>query len=219
MVAKANVHPADAARAKLMGQHLQDRLGDVGIHYRTQLQQRGFSRRQVQRIYQGEIESLRLETLTALAKLFDLSAWQLLQELEAVAISTNPQGRSPHLDVEPSSETFLRQTIQRQALETLESFLRFWPTAAYAAQQNPTAPAVKLLPLIKPVMTLLSDWDVRAIAEVGAWVNFDPTLHQSGVPDLPPGTTVRVTHQGYVWGNPPRLLFRAQVVPGQNNSP
>lgn len=217
MVAKANVHPSDAVRVERIGQHLQDRLGQVGIHYRVHLQQRGFSRRQVQRIYQGDLGTLRLETLTALAKLFDLSVGQLLRELEVVSNAADPQ--DPHSPLDPAAETLLRRTIQRQALDTLESFLRFWPTAAYAAQQNPTAPAVKLLPLIKPVMTLLADWDVRAIAEVGDWVNFDPTLHQSSIADLPLGTAVRVSHQGYVWGNPPRLLFRAQVVPGQNNSP
>lgn len=218
----ATTPSSDITTPTLIGKHLRHRLERVGILYRTHLVQRGFSRRQVQHIYQGEMGALRLETLTALAQLFGISAGQLLTELETISQRSLPSPLPSVAALAPSpesSDAFLRETLQRQALDTLESFLRFWPTAAYAAQQNPTAPAVKLLPLVNPVMKLLEDWGVRAIAPVGEWVVFDPTLHQSSTAGIMPGIQVRVTHQGYVWGEPPRLLFRAQVVPGQNNTP
>ncbi|HEY9738045.1 MAG TPA: helix-turn-helix domain-containing protein [Trichocoleus sp.] len=105
----------------------------------------------------------------------------------------------------------LRVDFQKAALASLESWLTQWPTAAYAAQQNPQAPAVRLLPLMKPIEALLAEWGVRAIASVGEEVPYDPTLHQLIEGTAQPGQTVRIRYTGYWHGE--RLLQRAKVSP------
>ncbi|HEY9295620.1 MAG TPA: nucleotide exchange factor GrpE, partial [Phormidium sp.] len=101
------------------------------------------------------------------------------------------------------------QEFQQQSLQILESWLIQWPRAAYAAQQNPEAPAVKLLPLLRPVEQLLREWGVEAIASVGAELPFDPQQHQLIKGTAQPGDTVKVTHIGYRQGD--KLLHRAKV--------
>ena len=105
----------------------------------------------------------------------------------------------------------LWQEFQRSSLQTLESWLLQWPTAAYAAQQNPQAPAVKLLPLLRPVEQLLQQWGVEAIAAVGTEVPYDPQVHQLMAGMAEAGDPVRVRYTGYRQGD--KLLYRAKVSP------
>ncbi|BAY51959.1 hypothetical protein NIES2134_104430 [Thermostichus vulcanus NIES-2134] len=174
-----------------MSQRLQERLLRVGITRKSQLRRKGFTRQQANAIWLGDLHRLRLETLEHLAQVLGLTPLELLQWLYG--------------------ESTAEATLQHQALQILEPFLRFWPTAAYAAHQNPTAPAQRILPLVKPVFQLLEQWGVRLIGEVGACVPFDPRQHQSDRAPLEAGTPVRITHAGYWWGD--RLLFRAMVTP------
>jgi|GEM_PF-5840094 len=171
---------------------LQTRLARRGITCKSHLRRHGFSRGQAHAIWTGELHRLRLQTIEQLAALLafsPLAFWQWLYE-----DTTSPAAE-----------------LQYRALNTLEPFLRFWPMAAYAASQNPTAPAQRILPLVKPVFTLLEQWGVTPIGEVGAVVPFDPRQHQSNVGHLAAGRPVRISHPGYWWGD--RLLFRAQVTP------
>jgi molecular chaperone GrpE (heat shock protein) len=113
----------------------------------------------------------------------------------------------------------LWQEFQQESVQTLESLLLQLPTAAYAAQQNPQAPAVKLLPLLRPLDTLLERWGIERIAPVGAEVPYDPQQHQlmgdtaqlSGFQsdNVQLGDRVKVRYTGYRQGD--RLLYRAKV--------
>lgn len=172
-----------------MSQHLQARLAMAGITRKSQLRRQGFTRHQANAIWSGDLHRLRLETLEHLAHVLGVTPLEFWQWF---------YGESG-------------ATLQHQALQILEPFLRFWPTAAYAASQNPTAPAQRILPLVKPVFQLLEQWHVKAIGEVGEVVAFDPHQHQGDRGPLSAGTPVRITHLGYWWGD--RLLFRAVVTP------
>jgi molecular chaperone GrpE (heat shock protein)/DNA-binding Xre family transcriptional regulator len=113
----------------------------------------------------------------------------------------------------------LLQEFQQSSLQILESLLLQLPTAAYAAQQNPQAPAVKLLPLLKPLDRLLQEWGIEAIGVVGAEIPYNPQWHQlmDGVAE--PGDSasadspvrVKVRYIGYRQGD--KLLYRAKVSP------
>jgi DNA-binding Xre family transcriptional regulator/molecular chaperone GrpE (heat shock protein) len=104
----------------------------------------------------------------------------------------------------------IQQELQQQSLQILEPFLLQWPTAAYAARNNPSAPAVKLLPLARPIDQLLQTWGITPIGEVGSNVAYDPQLHDVlNGGSLPAGTLVRVRTVGYYQGE--RLLYRAKV--------
>ena len=105
----------------------------------------------------------------------------------------------------------LWQEFQQSSVQVLESLLLQLPTAAYAAQQNPQAPAVKLLPLLRPLDQLLQAWDIEPIATVGAEVSYDPQQHQLMAGVAQPGDRVKVRYTGYRQGN--RLLYRAKVSP------
>lgn len=118
----------------------------------------------------------------------------------------------------------LVQDFQRTTLQTLEPLLLQWPTAAHAARNNPQAPAVKVLPLLRPLEQLLQAWQVEPIGTVGTEVPYDPQWHQlipsmqgNGVGlDIHPGDFVRVRYVGYRQGK--QLLHRAKVSTGGGNS-
>ena len=105
----------------------------------------------------------------------------------------------------------LWQEFQQSSVQVLESLLLQLPTAAYAAQQNPQAPAVKLLPLLRPLDQLLQAWGIEPIATVGAEVPYDPQQHQLMAGVAQPGDRVKVRYTGYRQGD--RLLYRAKVSP------
>jgi molecular chaperone GrpE (heat shock protein) len=99
-------------------------------------------------------------------------------------------------------------------LQVLESFLIYWPTAADKAKQNPDLPAVRLLPLVKPVEKLLQQWGVEAIASVGEELPYDPQWHRLKEGTAEPGDPVQVSNVGYRIGD--KLLHRATVMPISN---
>ncbi len=103
----------------------------------------------------------------------------------------------------------LTQEFQRSSLQLLESWLIQWPTAALAAQRNPKLQAIKLLPLLKPVVNLLKHWGVEAIASVGEQVPYNPRCHELMEGTAEPGDLVKVRYVGYRQGD--HLLYRAKV--------
>jgi molecular chaperone GrpE (heat shock protein) len=105
----------------------------------------------------------------------------------------------------------VRQEFQQSSLQVLESWLVQWPTAANAAQQNQQLPAVRLLPLVRPVEQLVQEWGVEAIAAVGSELPYDPQWHQLMAGTAQPGELVRVRYTGYRQGE--KLLYRAKVSP------
>ena len=105
----------------------------------------------------------------------------------------------------------LWQEFQQASVQTLESLLLQLPTAIYAAQQNPQAPAIKLLPLLRPLAQLLAEWGIESIAPVGAEIPYDPQHHQLIAGTAQTGEQVKVRYTGYRQGE--RLLYRAKVSP------
>ncbi len=105
----------------------------------------------------------------------------------------------------------LWQEFQQASVQVIESLLLQLPTALYAAQQNPQAPAVKLIPLLRPIDALLEQWGMIAIAPVGSEIPYDPQSHQLLEGTANPGDRVRVRYTGYRQGE--KLLYRAKVSP------
>ena len=198
---------------------LQQLMDKVGIHSFNQLSQiTGVSRRQIDRLRQGEVSQMRVETLMKLCDALHLSASQLLNEFSSESIFniSDKQENSPlkqeyqrlqqQLDVQRET---LKQEFQQASLQVIESWLVQWPTAAYSARQNEQLPAVRLLPLIQPVEQLMAEWGVIAIASVGEEVPYNPQLHQLMSGTAQSGDMVRVRYTGYRHGD--KLLYRAKV--------
>jgi molecular chaperone GrpE (heat shock protein) len=177
---------------------------------------------------------MRLETLLKLSQALQVSVSELLETFSPESIFPNsPADReeAAMLLADEASQTVevLRQEYQRlqqqlehqresliqefqqSSLQVLESWLVQWPTAAYAAQQNQQLPAVRLLPLVRPVEQLLQQWGVEAIASVGSELAYDPHLHQLMEGTAQPGELIRVRYTGYRIGE--KLLYRAKVSP------
>ena len=112
-------------------------------------------------------------------------------------------------------EQEVRQRVQRDAIATLESWLVQWPTAVYAAQNNPDLSATKLLPLARPIETLLQSWDVTPIGTVGQEEPFDPTIHQPREGNPQVGQIVRIRNVGYRHGE--KIVYRAKVSPSSSS--
>ena len=176
------------------------------------------SQRQIIRLQYGLLPKLPVETLLKLSQALQVTPHQLLTQFAR----SIPDTEEPDIDslkqeyqrlqqqLEQQRDT-LRQEFQQVSLQALESWLVQWPTAAAAAEKNPQLPAVRLLPLIKPVEQLLKQWDVEAIASVGEEVAYDPQHHQLIEGTAAPGEPVKVRYTGYRQGE--KLLHRAKVSP------
>jgi transcriptional regulator with XRE-family HTH domain len=204
----------------------------VGIgSLRTLAQQSGVSRRQIEWLRRGKIQHLSVQNAIRLASTLNLTLIDLLRTFEGsspdsstltsnktclnraqdsqnVALMADYQRRQEELEHLRSQ---LQETFQSEALNILESLILQWPTAAHAAQNNPTLPAVRLISLLKPLEQLLQAWEIEAIATVGTLVPYDPTLHQWSGETAPPEIQhpVLVSHVGYRQRE--RLLYRAKV--------
>ena len=105
----------------------------------------------------------------------------------------------------------LEAEFQQASLETIESWLLQWPTAAAAVRQNPQLPAPRLLSLVEPVEQLLHQWQVETIATVGEELAYDPQYHQLMKGIAEPGELVKVRYVGYKQKD--KLLYKAKVSP------
>ncbi|MGL5033842.1 MAG: nucleotide exchange factor GrpE [Microcystaceae cyanobacterium] len=185
----------------------------------------GLSGYQVSRIQHGLLAKMSVEALIMLTKALNLPISEVLAILSpALAVTPLPIAGENLLESKGLREDYdrlkiqleqqkeqLQGELQQQVLQTLEPWLLQWPTAAAKAQQDPAFPAQKLLPLVRPLANLLTQWQVEAIASVGAIVEFDPQHHQlmAGEQDLTQGTRAIVRYVGYRQGK--KLLYRAQV--------
>jgi molecular chaperone GrpE (heat shock protein) len=176
------------------------------------------SEKQVMQLRHGAIVHMRLETLLKLSQALQISVSELLETFSKPEVDSTPPAL-PDLQQEYTrlqarlthQKQDLWQEFQQSSLQVLESLLLQLPTAVYAAQQNPQAPAVKLLPLLKPLDRLLQEWGVEQIAAVGAELPYDPQHHQLMEGSAETGDRVRVRYTGYRQGD--RLLYRAKVSP------
>jgi DNA-binding Xre family transcriptional regulator len=202
-------------------QQLQELMQQVGISsFRALARQAEVSHWQVRQLRQGKALQMRVEPLLMLANVLQVTLSELLVRCAGVE-ATEPLEQSSTLQAEydrlqiqmqQQRETLL-QEFQLTSLDILESWLRNWPTAAYAATQNPELPAVRLLPLLHPVERLLQEWGVEAIASVGSEIPYNPQQHQLREGNAQPGELVRVRSTGYRQGE--KLLYRAEVSPRQ----
>lgn len=197
--------------------------------YRALSQTSGVPRSAIDGLRHGQVGRLRVDVLQRLGQALGLSLEVLVDRFSSLNLS-QPVGGSGaeavgqvkalrqecdrlQTQLATQAET-VRQQVQQEAIAQLETWLVQWPTFAHAAQQKPDLSAQKLLPLVRPVETLVQSWGVTPIETVGAEVSYDPQIHQpskAGV--LSPGQPVRVSHVGYRQGD--RLLYRAKVVPIQ----
>ncbi|MEM7794440.1 MAG: helix-turn-helix transcriptional regulator [Cyanobacteria bacterium P01_C01_bin.118] len=182
------------------------------------------SRWQVQQLRQGKIETMRLSVLKKLAEAMDCSLVDLLQTFDSKqseqAIGATDNNNEVTLlrqeyarlekCLEQQHET-LHHQFQTDALQVLESWLTYWPTAAKAATDRDDFDAKKLLPLVKPVERLVTSWGVSAIGSVGEQLAYDPQQHQLARGMATTGDPVRISHVGYRHGE--NLFQRAKVLP------
>ncbi|WNZ43835.1 helix-turn-helix transcriptional regulator [Leptolyngbya boryana CZ1] len=169
----------------------------------------GISEKQLLKIRKGEFQQLKLETLTQFAIKLELSLADLLALFELIPSLQKEYDRLK-AQLSEQRETLL-QEFQQSSLQTLEPWLLQWSAAAYAAQQNPQAPAVKLLPLVRPIEQLLQNWGIEQSAIVGSEIPYDPQQQQLMGGMAEAGDLVRVRYAGYRQGE--RLLYRAKVSP------
>jgi DNA-binding Xre family transcriptional regulator len=197
-----------------------------GLPHFQSLYKAGLSKQQIKDLRQGKIDRLRLSSLHKIAQVLNISLEELLQQFSPAFGFAVPQGIASSKPHQPEIQALkqeyqrladqlaqqrqtLQQVFQTESLQILESWLIQWPKAAHAARHNPQLPAVKLLPLIRPIEELLKRWQVEPIGEVGAEVAYDPQLHQLQNGAAAPATPVRVEYVGYRQGD--RLLHRAKV--------
>lgn len=186
----------------------------------------GVSEKQLRRLRKGEIEQLRVEVLLKLSQTLQVSVNELLATFSVGTTTVqSPQQNGESLSVlqqeyqklqkqlETQRET-LKQEFQQSSLQILESWLLQWPTAAYAAGQNQQLPAVRLLPLLRPVEQLMQEWGVEAIASVGSEIPYEPQWHQLMDGTAALGEVVKVRYVGYRSAG--KLLYRAKVSPISN---
>ncbi|HEY9880456.1 MAG TPA: helix-turn-helix domain-containing protein [Leptolyngbyaceae cyanobacterium] len=214
---------------------LRQLMNQVGLHsFRSLTEAAGVSDWTIQQIRRGQINALRLEVVLKVSQALQVPLNDLLAQLSPAAPSIGGMESSSNnastaqveqlqqeykrlqLQMEQQRES-LRAEFQAEALTAIEAWLLQWPTAAYAAQQNPQVPAIRLIPLMQPLERLLTEWEVRAIASVGSEVPYDPQLHQMMEGTAQPGDLIRIRYTGYWHGD--KLLHRAKVSPVSPNAP
>ncbi len=202
-------------------QRLRSQMQSLGVlSFKALSQRAGVSDRQIQRLRQGQADKMQVQHLHKLSQALELSLTDLIEMFSSIAVDrSNSQPSNDSIrqeyqrlqaQLEQQRET-LWQEFQQSTLQSIESWLLQFPTAAYAAEQNSQVPAVRLLPLMRPIEQLLKDWGVESIAAVGSEVPFDPQLHQLMNGTANSGDLVRIRYTGYRQGD--RLLHRAKVSP------
>ncbi|MGD1953105.1 MAG: helix-turn-helix domain-containing protein [Leptolyngbyaceae cyanobacterium] len=180
------------------------------------------SRWQVQQLRLGKIGTMRLAVLKQLATALDCSLNELLQAFDPEQSLPQPTNnghdivrlRQEYSRLEhrlAQQHQSLEQQFQAAALQILESWLTYWPTAAKAATEREDFDAKKLLPLVKPIDRLVESWGVSVIGTVGEQLSYDPQLHQLTRGTANPGDLVQISNVGYRHGE--NLLQRVNVVP------
>lgn len=210
-------------------QLLQDLMQQVGVSSFRQLSQiSSVSEQQIRRLRRGQVSQMRVETLVKLAEALQVPVSELLEQFSPETLAPTTGDRDEELAKLATLEReyqHLQQQLEQQqdsltqefrlsSLRVLESFLIYWPTAADKARQNPDLPAVRLLPLVKPIEQLLQQWGVEAIASVGEELPYNPQWHRLKEGTAEPGDLVRVSNVGYRMGD--KLLHRATVTPISN---
>ncbi len=206
---------------------LQGLMQRVGVSsFKALARTAGVSEWQIGRLRRAEVEQMRVDVLLKLSQVLQVPLTELVATFSKEELggqnATLPQESEPAIanlkqeyhrlsaQLEQQRQV-LWQEFQQSSLQILESWLLQWPTAAVAAQENPQLPAVRLLPLLRPMAQLLQEWGVEAIAPVGAELPYDPQLHQLMSGTAQKGDRVKVRYTGYRQGE--KLLYRVKVSP------
>ena len=179
--------------------------------FRDLCERSGVPRSQLVKMRQGQLSRIPWESFVAIAQTLNVSVQQILALFDLLSLDTsNEQSASPVSRQQPDDA---KEQWQSEGLEILESLMLQLPTASFAAKNNPTAPAVRLLPLLNPLDRLLESWNVERIGTVGEQIIFEPQSHQwMGPGEMPEsGSLVKLRYVGYRHGD--RLLHRAKVGP------
>jgi DNA-binding Xre family transcriptional regulator len=202
--------------------------------YKQLSSQSGISLKQLRKIKKGQVHQVRLGILQTLAQSLQISFFDLLTaiapeesalvqpETAQDFVARSPEDPLQRLVALQSEYEYLQQQqakafqqatldCQTEALRILEPWLQYWPVAAKAAQENAAFQATKLVPLCRPIETLLERWQVNAIASIGSEISFDPQLHQLVDGEAEVGQLVKVRYPGYMHQG--KLHFRAKVSP------
>lgn len=196
---------------------LQSLMQKVSINsFKELARSAGTSTHTISKLRSGEINLLRWGLIVKISNTFQISTTEFIKIFGASQTSAQDreleilQQEYQHLQqqFQQQHET-LQSEFQSQSLQTLESFLTYFPTAKHAAMNNPDFSASKLLPLIGSIDRLIQQWGVTVIGDVGSQVNYDPRWHQliEGTANLDKLVTIR--YVGYRQGE--KLIFRAQV--------
>ena len=187
----------------------------------------GLSRRAIDTLRKGKGANLKYADLIKLASVLEIEVTELIAKLIADledSDNVNPVSKNPeqiinalHGEYQQLQQKIehqkrdLRSQFERETIQHLESLLLQLPSAAYAAHQNPAMTAKNILPLLRPIDTLLHKWGVTAIASVGTEVSYDPQQHQlmEGSNNIEDGAIVIVRYVGYTYQG--KLLYRARV--------
>jgi molecular chaperone GrpE (heat shock protein) len=172
----------------------------------------GLSIGTLRKLRKGRIESMRWGTFVKIAATLQIPTAELLIELKIVESFQNEQLKQEYDRLQQQlvdSQTQANERLIATAIDRLESFLTYYPTAKLAAAERPDFLASKLIPLIAPVEDLIASWGVTAIGEIGDILPYDPQFHQSIEDEIEPGESVKIRYLGYTIGD--RLLFRAGV--------
>ena len=213
--------------AKTNREKLQELMQQVGIADIDRLSQIArVSRLQSIRIEQGLILNVSVGAIAKIARTLNISIDEFLavfteqQSIEPRSSTSSVNSEAltacqqeyQKLQQEMSQlEANLAKEFQQESLETIESWLLQWPTAATAVRRNPQLPATRLLSLVEPVEELVRHWDVSTIATVGEELAYDPQNHQLMKGVAQPGEVVKVRYVGYKQGD--KLLYKAKVSP------
>jgi molecular chaperone GrpE (heat shock protein) len=180
----------------------------------------GISRRMIDTLRKGNAATLRYADLAKLAEVLQIE----VNEVIAKFINDSSHLESPNLAIAALREEYqrlqqkleqqkleLRSQFERETIQQLESLILQLPSAAYAAQQNPNMLAKNILPLLRPLETLLQKWGITVIGAVGAEVAYDPHQHQlmEGSDQIEERHIAIVRYVGYRQGE--KLLYRARV--------
>ncbi|WP_309742326.1 helix-turn-helix transcriptional regulator [Chamaesiphon sp. OTE_20_metabat_361] len=197
---------------------LQALMQQVGIMSFKQLYQAtGTSDRTIRKLRSGEIGTIRWQTLVKIASILRISVTEAIATFDGQSNSTADrqelatlQQEYQHLQQQFNQQrATLEAEFQFQSLQTIESFLTYFPAAKAAAMNNPDFPASKIFPLLKSIDLLIQQWNVTVIGEIGEQISYEPRWHQLIEGMANPDELVTVRYVGYRQSD--KLIFRAKV--------
>ncbi|MEI6332283.1 MAG: nucleotide exchange factor GrpE [Pseudanabaena sp. ELA645] len=180
----------------------------------------GVSRRAIDTLRKGNAATLRYADLAKIAEVLQIEVTELI--VTCITLSSNSE--SPNSEIASLREEYqrlqnqlahqkqdLRSQFEQEVIQQLESLILQLPSAAYAAQTNPNMLAKNILPLLRPINSLLQKWGITAIGAVGGQIAYDAQKHEfmDGSEQIEEGDLAIVRYVGYMQNE--KLLYRARV--------